>query len=264
MNRKRFLWSISAAAVVAAFGVLAGCAGSSSAPVQAPVALAGGAETKSATTAAAIAAPPAGGTTTTVSVGGVDTTVTVPAGAPAAAAGSNLGVLPSGSQALAGTYTAGAAVKVNDQTNSGLTVDATGHLNQNAALPATAAGVFYKLEFPAVTLASKVLDVASYEVSGTWYIGGGIFSVPLPLNLSGNLPNNGQNAAGSSATVTFLPGCNGRTATLKVTYGNGFVLGPKTKTISGNAVTFSDLSTDSSNVPAGGVQKVELMVGPLP
>ena len=267
MIRKRFLGSFSAAAVVAAFGVMAGCAGTSSAPVEPLIPIAGGlpAQTNG-TTAAAIPAPGAGGTNTNIVVNGVATPVVIPNGAGAAPAGSNLGVLPLGSQPLTGAFTDNDPVGFNGAANSGVSVNAAGAIKNAVALPVDggAAGTSYTIDLPTGNLVGKGLTIKKVTFKGAFYVNFGppvsIVS-PIPTNITGSLPNNGQNAAGSAVTCTWGAGNNGRTATLTVVYGNGFVLN-KTKTILGGTATFNDFNVDASNVPNGGVNEVKFEIGP--
>ncbi|HEX2998653.1 MAG TPA: hypothetical protein VHR86_00160, partial [Armatimonadota bacterium] len=83
----------------------------------------------------------------------------------------------------------------------------------------------------------------------------------LPTHFEGTIPNNGENAAGSQVTVQFGAGNNGRQCTLRVVYGNGFVL-QQTQTVQNSSATFANLSWDSSNVPNDGVELVSFAVGP--
>ncbi|MGV3615345.1 MAG: hypothetical protein ACO1SV_08430 [Fimbriimonas sp.] len=121
----------------------------------------------------------------------------------------------------------------------------------------------YTLSFPAGRLNTRDLDVQRFELVGNWSIlfEPLSFSIPVPTGMTGTIPQNGQNAVGSDITATFI-GCDGRTATLVIDYGNGFTL-QQTRTITDDKARFRNLTTDSTNVPGVGVETVRLTVGAL-
>lgn len=248
--------------ILAAFAVVAaGCGGGGSNPV--PSANGGvnfeGTPAVGASASEDAVIPATGGTTVTTSEG----EVVVPSGSGAAVTtDTDLVILPAGLGFL-GSFSADSTLRVNGVANSGVGLGSDGLTDQVVGLPATAAGTSYTLAFPGGTLdTSRALTVGEFTFSGKFYFGGGILSIPVPYALSGTLPQNGQNAVGAAINATFL-GCNGRSATLTVTYGNGFVL-QQTHVITNNQALFSNMTTDSSSVPAGGVQEVRLVVGDLP
>jgi len=130
----------------------------------------------------------------------------------------------------------------------------------------TEAGTPYELSFPRVDAnTDRALTIQHTVFSGKIYLRLNPLQIisPLPVDLVGRIPNNGQNAAGSAVTALFGAGNNGRSAHLHISYGNGFVL-DKTVTIANNRAVFADLFTDASNVPKSGVDTVAFIVGDLP
>lgn len=247
--------------ILAALAVVAaGCGGGGSNPV--PSANGGvnfsGAETVPTTASSDAVIPATGGVV--VSSGEGD--VVVPSGSGATVtAGSDLATLPAG-VGLLGSFAAGSTLTVNGVTNSGLSLGTDGLSDQASGFPVADGGTNYTLAFPAGTLdTTRALTVGSFVLTGRWYVRPTL-SIPVPISLSGTIPQNGQNAVGADVVATFLPGCNNRSATLTVTYGNGFVL-QQTRTIAANQVRFTNFTTDSVSIPAGGVQEVRLSVGPL-
>ena len=148
-------------------------------------------------------------------------------------------------------------------TNTGITVNTAGVLNQRVAVPVDpVAGTAYAIGFPQGNVETRELTVGGVIFEGRIYFTGGNFISPIPIELKGFLPKNGENAVSSFMSVRWGPGNNGRSARLRVTYGNGFVL-DQTQTIAASKALFANFSTDSSNVPATGVQLVEFLIGDL-
>ena len=233
------------------------------------------------TSALPVALPAIGGREINVAVNGLDVPAVVPSGSPNIPANipanTIYGLLLVGSSPGVGDYTAGSSVQVGDtddpaalpNVSTGVTVNGQGATNQTLALPLTEdpAGINYSLGFPQGNVRTRALTVKRFFFSGRWYVSrtGTTFQIvsPVPILLKGTLPNNGANAAGHSMTVTWGQGNNGRNATLRVVYGNGFVL-QQTKTIAGSTATFSNIDVDANNVPNDGVQLVSFRVGPRP
>lgn len=255
--------------ILAALAMVAvGCSGSGSNPV---IAANGGvnfegaeAEPGSVTSDAVV--PATGGT----SVATTEGEVVIPSGsAPAGSTVSTsdtLAILPAG-VGLLGAFNANSTLTVNGVANSGASVGSDGLSDTALGFPVSTEGTPYTLSFPAGTLdTTRGLTVGQFVFSGKWYVFFEplSFSIPIPTGLTGTIPNNGQNAVGANVVATFLPGCNGRTATLRIVYGGGtgFVL-EQTKTIANNRVQFSNLTQDTVNVPNSGVSSVALSVGDL-
>jgi hypothetical protein len=243
-------------AVAAAFG----CGGSSDriTPAGGAVNFAGGAATLSQPTETKTV-PGQGGTFVATAQGNV----IVPSGVtdPTVTPNTFLAVLPAGF-GFRGAFTPGADLVVNGVTNSGARVGIDGLLDHPVGLPVTEAGVPYTLSFPDGTLDTRALTVANFVFEGTFYLRTNQVISPVPISLTGSIPNNGENAVGAHISATFSAGNNGRSATLTIDYGTGFVL-QQTKTIANNAVSFSDLSMDTQNVPNTGVQTIKLAIGNL-
>jgi hypothetical protein len=263
--------------------ILAGCCSDSGTVTTVnPTKLNGAANLEVGPGKAAVVVPATGGAPVTVVVNGVDTPAVVPSGVPNIPAnipaGTLYGLILLGSSPGTGDYTAGSNVQAGDSDDpdvlpnvvTGVTVNATGATNQTLAFPLTEdpAGINYSIGFPQGNVRTRDLTIKRFFFSGRWYVnraanGNRQIVSPVPILLAGTLPNNGENAAGHSMLVTWGPGNNGRNATLRVVYGNGFVL-QQTKTIIGSTATFSNIDTDASNVPAGGVNLVAFRVGPRP
>ncbi|MGV3615344.1 MAG: hypothetical protein ACO1SV_08425 [Fimbriimonas sp.] len=162
-----------------------------------------------------------------------------------------------------GVFSPTAQVRVNGVAQSGALVGTDGLTDQAIAVPVSEAGITHTLSFPAGTLDTRMLDVGSLNFEGSFYIRNARIISPIPTSLAGNIPNNGENAGGTHLTATFLEGNNGRTVTLRVVYGNGFVLA-QTRTISNDKVRFANLTTDTTSVPGNGVESISFIVGDLP
>ncbi len=245
--------------------VVAGCGGGSSTLVSGPTNTVSGTskQTSSAATTA-VTVPATGGATQSITVGTGTVAAVIPSGtATPVVPGTQLAVVNSGSTLLTGSFTANTSVTVNGVSNSGVTVDSTGAISQNVALPIDpTSGSAYEFDLPVGTLQSRGLASKKTTFSGRFYITGTGIVSPFPTNVTGKIPNNGENAKGSTVTTTFGPGNNGRTVRLTVDYGNGFVL-DQTQTIASNTVTFQNFATDASNIPATGVASITVAVGDL-
>ncbi len=252
-----------AGALLLGAALLTGCSsGSSTTPTSGPSNSVTGKTTQSSATATSlVTVPQAGGTTQTLTVSGQQITAVVPSGAADVSVGAPLAVVQRGSAPLSGSYPPGASITVNGVANSGLTIDSTGAIAQNAALPVDpTVGTDYTLALPAGDLQTRALTVQKTNFSGRYYVRNGVLVSPFPISITGKIPNNGENAAGSKVTATFGTGNNGRAAHLTIDYGNGFVL-DQTQIIASNQVTFQNFSPDASNVPAGGVASLTFAVG---
>lgn len=179
-------------------------------------------------------------------------------------AGTIMLVIPKGTKSIVkGTFPADAKVSINRHgTNIG--VNQNGVLAHDIVLPWDLVnGSGYTFSVPGGVITGRALNVGAVEFSGIWYYNGGAVISPLPTHFEGTIPNNGENAAGSQVTVQFGAGNNGRPCTLRVVYGNGFML-QQTQTIQNRSATFADLTTDTVNVPNEGVELVSFAVGPKP
>jgi hypothetical protein len=256
--------------ILAAFAVLAaaGCGGDGNNPTPSANGAINfsGAEAAAATSNESVNVPATGGAEVSTTIGDA----IIPSGAPTnegtVSAGETLATFPAG-VGLLGNFAAGSTLRVNGVTNSGAQLGADGLSDQALAFPVSTEGTPYTLAFPAGTLdTTRALSVGEFVFSGKWYVSFEPlrFSIPVPTGLSGTIPNNGQNAKGADVVATFLPGCNGRTATLRIVYGGGtgFVL-EQTRTIANNSVRFTNFQEDSVNVPNSGVSSVSLTVGDL-
>lgn len=209
--------------------------------------------------------PVTGGASITAS--GYSGTTIVPSGV--LPAGTTLGtdtpyaIIPAGI-GFAGTILSGQGVTVNGVTTSGATVGSNGLLLQNVAIPVTEAGTPVTMTFPAqdVTL-SRVLTIREISFAGSFYLLRNPVRIisPVPSDITGRIPNNGENAAGNSLTATWGAGNSGRTATLDIDYGTGFKLHQE-RVITNNKATFSNLTQDASNVPSSGIKSIKLSIGP--
>jgi hypothetical protein len=225
--------------------------------------------------------PASGGAAAVVSVDGTDTNVTIASTGVEnnVAADSPMAFLLQGSRPAAGTFTSGTGIQVgtvNDPAAlrasaalSGGSVDGTGALNQTIALPVSeATGSDYAIGFPQGNVETRFLTVRFWFFYGRFYVvrtGARRFRVvsPVPEQINGTIPNNGENAAGHSVSCFWGSGNNGRHATLFISYGNGFQL-LQAQTIANNTATFSNLAQDDSNVPANGVDLVAFIIGNRP
>lgn len=239
--------------------------------------------------------PAAGGVTITVPVTdpatGVttNTAVTIPS-APIftnVPANSPLAVLNQGSVLLTGVFGSAGRIGIGgDRASSlasigttGVNVDtATGALAQALAVPiAPVTGTKVVLTLPQGNVkTTRGLTIGTTVFEGKFYIDGiATITSPVPVAIDGTLPNDGENAVGSAVTCLFGPGNLGRSATLDVIYGNGFELhqGRNIQRLGANItlagvtytnplhVKFSNLSVDTSAVPAGGISSVSLTIG---
>ena len=279
--------SLIALALISASYCVVGCGGSNSVaptPIGAvlyPVTTADG----STLTQSAVV-PDSGGVQVVTGDSATGGNAIIPSGAVAAGtalgAGTQLAVIPRGF-GFEGSFTAGSQVTVNNNANSGITVGPGGLTTQNVALPVTDGtngtpnGTFYSISFPSGSLntisptvkkfSPKLLTIQTTQFNGQYYVlvvNNQVQVIsPVPTSISGAIPNNGQNAAGSVVACTFGNGNNGRSTTLHIDYGNGFTLS-QVKVIANNRVTFRDLQSDSSNVPKTGIRLLEFTVGPRP
>jgi len=227
---------------------------------------------------APIAIPASGGTPVTVTVGGVPVTVTIPSSTitDTVPVGAVIAVLNSGGVLAAGDYGAGATIGIGGDLasalaslsakTSGITLSNLGGLIQNLGIPIDPgpAGTRVVLSLPQGNVKTRDLTIGTQVIDGKTYIKGGNVISHVPLSITGTIPNNGENAAGAKETAIWGAGNAGRSATLDVVYGNGFTLHQARVIDAANTVVFQDITTDTSNVPAGGVQSVTLTVGPLP
>lgn len=175
------------------------------------------------------------------------------------APGTTFAVIPAGKPLVNGSFPQNTPVTINGTTNSGVTLNSDGTLSTNVALPIDPAGTDYSVRLPKLTISGRVLNVGAFEVEGKMYPGKSI----IPTKFDGIIPNNGENAVGARVTAEFTPQNDGRDVTLRIEYGNGFVL-EQTRTIVGGKVTFQNLSTDAVSVPDGGVSLVKITVRPIP
>lgn len=257
-------------AALAAVAVAVGCGGDGTAHLPTGTINFSGAETLAGQPASDTTVPATGGATTTVP--GVSGTTIIPSGsvAPGTTVQTTdyLAIIPAGTGFL-GALTGGNSVTVNGVTNSGGTVGSNGLLTQNLALPVEpgAAGTHYTLSYPATNLnTSRVLTVQNIVFEGTFYLKLTPVRIisPVPIDLKGSLPNNGENAFGSFMNVWWNPNNAGRSAKLFIDYGNGFTIQQTQIIDSKGYASFRNLVQDASNIPATGVQTVKFTIGPLP
>jgi len=257
---------------------LIGCGGSS-ASVGLPAsgnANFNGSTTVSTTSTSAATVPASGGTTISTGDAGTGGTAVIPSGAVSAGTvvppGTELAVIPAGT-GFSGNFSVGSSLSVNGVADSGIGVSGTGLTAVNMALPVAAGGTSYTLTYPGGNLNTfaveakqpRILTIRATSIVGRYYVLTGPLRVisPVPTEITGRIPNNGQNAMFASVVAGFGPGNNGRTATLTIDYGTGFGLN-KTETIANSRVAFDDLQKDSQNVPANGIALIRLVVGDLP
>ncbi|MCX6379262.1 MAG: hypothetical protein NT023_07250 [Armatimonadetes bacterium] len=210
-------------------------------------------------------------TTQTVVIPSTPVFANVPANSP-------LAVINLGSTLLGGTFTGGVGISgdlassIASISTSGISLSNIGSLLQNLALPIDpVAGTRLTITLPQGNVKTRDLTVKNTSVTGRFYVdnsGGSITIVsPIPTSINGVIPNNGENAAGAFQTCIFGPGNLGRSATLDIVYGNGFELHQSRNiqpdSANGNALTakFTNLTLDTSNVPAGGVDSISLTIG---
>ena len=251
-----------AGALLIGASLLTGCSsGSSTTPTGPSNSVTGKTAQAAGTSSAPITVPATGGVTQNVTVNGQQVSAVVPSGAASVSAGAPLAVVTSGSAPLSGAYLAGSSITVNGVANSGLTINSTGAISQNAALPVDpVSGTDYTLSLPTGSLQTRALTVQKTSFSGRYYVRNGVLVSPFPTNITGAIPNNGENASGSKVTATFSAGNDGRAAHLTIDYGNGFVL-DQTQLIASSQVTFQNFTADASNVPANGVASLTFAVG---
>lgn len=262
---------LGATSVLAGALLLTGCESGSGGITPASGRLIGNIVTASSTApAAGILVPGTGGATANVTVGGVLQSVTIPSGVGGnVPAGTDLAVILLQSVPLRGTFAPGAQIGVGPNllgvvTNSGIALNTDGTLPSAFALPIlNAAGTPVAIVLPISNIQTRVLTIQTVSFVGKVYVVGGNIINPIPATIDGTIPNNGENAVGSAVTCTWGPGNNGRTAALKVVYGNGFQLNQQ-QTIAGNAALFNNLTPDTSDVPQNGVQEVSFTIGDRP
>lgn len=254
--------------IFAAFAVLAvaGCGGSNG---NNPVPSANGAinftgaEAASGFASESAVVPASGGATVSTGEGNVVIPSGAVAGGSTVSSETPLAIFPAG-VGFPGSYAAGSTIRVNGVTNSGAPTGTDGLTDAALAFPVSTTGTNYTLSFPAGTLnTSRDLTVGEFVISGKWYVSFDPiqFSIPVPTDFTGTIPNNGQNAVGADVTAYF-ENCDGRQATLRIVYGGGtgFVL-EQTRTIANGQVRFNNITTDSVSVPNSGVSSVSLTVG---
>lgn len=252
-------------AAFAAIFVMTGCGGNGTTHLPSGRANYVGSATVATTTTESATVPATGGATVTTEAG----TAVVPSGvAPAGTtypSGTPMALIPINT-GFRGSVPAGSQVTVNGVADSGGTVQTNGLLGVNLVLPVTEAGTSYTLRYPASTLdTSRVLNVQEMIFKGTFYLRTSPVRVisPVPFDIVGSLPNNGENAFGSFMNVTWGAGNVGRKATLFIDYGNGFSI-QQTQTIdANNYAAFKNLFIDPSKVPNTGVKTVSFTVGDL-
>jgi len=225
---------------------------------------------------APIAIPASGGTPVTATVNGVPVTATVPSStiATTVPVGAVLSVLNAGSVITAGDYGVLSTVGIGGDLasslaslatkTSGITLSNLGALIQHLGIPIDPGpgGTRVVLSLPQGNVKTRDLTIGTQVLDGKTYIKGGNVISHVPLSITGTIPNNGENAAGSQETCIWGAGNTGRLATLDVVYGNGFSLHQSRNIDANNTAVFRDLTVDTSNVPAGGVESVTLTVGP--
>jgi len=183
-----------------------------------------------------------------------------------------LAIIPAG-VGFPGTFGGSSQMGVNGTSNSGVGVTTGGLTASNIALPVTpgSAGTLYTLTFPQGDIDTNarrahpnILTIRELSFTGKFYVFTNPLRIvsPVPTNLAGTIPNNGQNAVGSHVTASFGPGNDGRSATLLINYGNGFAL-RQTRTITSSLANFTDLTYDRVSVPQTGVRLVSFTIGDL-
>jgi len=268
----RLLSYACAATLCVGLAVVTGCGGGGEGTVSASGKLTG--TTTQATAAssnvAPVAIPASGGTPVTATVNGVPVTVTVPSSTitTTVPVGAVLSVLNAGSVIAAGDYGVLSTVGIGgdltsslaslNAKNSGINLNNLGALIQNLGIPIDPgpAGTRVVLTLPQGNVKTRDLTIGSQVIDGATYIKGGKVISHIPLSINGTIPNNGENAAGSQETCIWGAGNTGRLATLDVVYGNGFSLHQSRNIDANNTAVFRDLTVDTSNVPAGGVESV--------
>lgn len=273
MLKKRVIIGLSALAALA----LSGCGGSGSFT---PPTLPGGTlnfQSGPATTSTitgSVVVPSTGGVTLTTSGG---QSVVVPSGvtyngSSTIPPNTNYVIIPAGTGYLnvAGSIPVGTEVSIDGVANSGITVGPTGLTTVAIAIPVPvgSTGVPVQIGFPNATLdTSRSLSIQKMLFSGRLYIliSGSSLEVisPLPYVIIGVLPNNGQNAGGTTVNTKYGPGNNGRATTLFVDFGTGYTES-KSVTIEKSAAFYEAVALDPQNVPATGVETVAFSVGDLP
>jgi len=262
--------SFSRYAALAAVVAVVGCGGDGTVHLPTGTVNFSGAEAVSGHPAADTTVPASGGATTTVP--GVSGTTVIPSGSvpPGTTVETTdyLVVIPSGTGFL-GSVTGSPSISVNGTEDSGATVQSNGLLSTNVALPVPTGdtGKSYTIGYPTSSLnTDRVLTVQQIQFVGRFYVKLSPLRVysPVPIQLKGSLPNNGENAFGSFMNVWWNPLNAGRTATLFIDYGNGFKIS-QTRTIDATGyAAFRNFIPDNSNVPANGVALVKFTVGDLP
>jgi hypothetical protein len=175
-------------------------------------------------------------------------------------------IIPQG-VGFTGEFNLGASLTVNGVSNSGAGIGSNGRTSQAVGLPVPAGleGISHSVSFPSGKLDTRDLTVQRFVLAGRYYIRTNPFRIisPFPTALSGRIPNNGESATGSDVTALFGPDNDGRSATLSIDYGTGFILS-RTKVIANSRARFSDFTDDGHAIPSSGVVEVKLQVGDLP
>jgi len=224
----------------------------------------------------AIPVPAAGGTEVKVLVGGKEVAVIVPSSTITdnIPPGAVISVIETGSALIQGDFGDGAALGIGGDLasagaslsgkTSGITLGALGNLVQSLGIPIAPGptGTRIVLSLPQGNVKTRDLTIGTQIIDGRTYVRGANVISHVPLSVTGTIPNNGENAAGAQETCIWGAGNVGRAVTLDVVYGNGFSLHQSRSIDANNTAVFRDLTVDTSNVPAGGVQSVTLTVGP--
>jgi len=274
----RLLSYACAATLCVGLAVVTGCGGGGEGTISASGKLSGNTTQANGTSSnvAPIAIPASGGIPVTATVNGVAVTVTVPSSAVTATVPANavLSVLQAGSVLAAGDYAPGGTVGIGDDLasslaslsakTSGITLSNLGALIQNLGIPIDPGptGTRVVLTLPQGNVKTRDLTIGTQIIDGRTYVRGANVISHVPVSVTGTIPNNGENAAGAQETCIWGAGNVGRAVTLDVVYGNGFSLHQSRSIDANNTAVFRDLTVDTSNVPAGGVQSVTLTVGP--
>jgi len=274
----RLLSYACAATLCLGLAVVTGCGGGGEGGIGASGKLTGNTTQSSgaSTNTVAIPVPAAGGTEVKVLVGGKEVAVIVPSSTITdnIPPGAVISVIETGSALIQGDFGDGAALGIGGDLDSagaslagktsGITLSALGNLVQSLGIPIAPGptGTRIVLSLPQGNVKTRTLTIGKTSIDGNSYIRGGKTISHVPTKLEGNIPNNGENAAGAKETVTWGEGNVGRLATLDIVYGNGFSLHQSRSIKTDNTATFENLTVDSQNVPDGGVESVLLTVGP--
>lgn len=160
---------------------------------------------------------------------------------------------------------------------SGITVNADGSIAVNIAIPlnepAAAAGsraaTPVVLLLPQGNVKTRDLTFQNFVVNGATYVvrnadGSTSIISPFPSNITGTIPQNGENTDGANIVATYGTGNTGRQTSLDLVYDSSHSSSTGAPIVSAAALTATYKGFGTNTIPANGVTSITINVGPLP